>query len=200
MSSWRSILKASFHPQYAQYPQNPAPISHFEDSEDFEDGNRAQRQSSVSPLPIVGSKMITYCQRCGGGYWLRLSQESAYQCGRCFPSEARVETLFIPGGAPLPNRVGSCESTPQPPLQPGWLVTYQDKAGNLCGGPEDREHGTVQECLWDAGRWLVCLADGERVPLSFIRAVGQTDLKGRLCAAWTVREHGYDGRKQEATL
>lgn len=159
--------------------------------------------SEISPSrgsePRLPSKPGTdYCDQCGGGYWLRFSHESAYQCGRCFPSGTRVETLLIPGGTLASDRVRLGESTPQPPIQPGWLVTHQDKTGNLCGGSEDREHGTVQENRWDAGRWLVCLTDGQRVPLSLIRTVGQTDPNGRLCAAWTVRERGYDGRKQEA--
>lgn len=82
---------------------------------------------------------------------------------------------------------------PLAPILPGWLVTYRDKAGQLNGGSVDREHGTVQECRWNAGRWTVCLTDGQQMSLSLIRAVGQTDVEGRICAAWTVREHGYDG-------
>ena len=36
-----------------------------------------------------------------------------------------------------------------PPLQPGWLVVYRDRQGVLCGGPDDREHGTVDRCVWN---------------------------------------------------
>lgn len=102
----------------------------------------------------------------------------------------------VPGAAPpsqvTPDhqeRVGE----PIAPILPGWLVTYLDKAGKLSGGSEDPGHGTVQECRRDAGRWLVYLTDGQRVPLSLIRAVGQMGVHGRICAAYTVREHGYDG-------
>ena len=87
---------------------------------------------------------------------------------------------------------------PLAPILPGWLVTYQDKAWKLCGGAEDRAHGTVQACHWEVGRWTVCLTDGQQVPLWTIRAVGKTDKEGRVLSVWTVREHGYDGRKQEA--
>ena len=37
------------------------------------------------------------------------------------------------------------------------------------------------------------LTDGEHLPLSSIRAVGQTSEDGRLLAAWTVRECGLNG-------
>jgi hypothetical protein len=79
------------------------------------------------------------------------------------------------------------------PVLPGWLVTYQDSAGRVCGGSEDRAQGTVQECCWEAGRWTLYLTDGQQIPLWRVRAVGQTDANGRIGAAWTVREHGYDG-------
>jgi hypothetical protein len=82
---------------------------------------------------------------------------------------------------------------PLAPILSGWLVTYQDRAGKLCGGFEDKAHGTVQACRWEAGRWTVCLTDGQRLSLSTIRAVGQTDKEGRVLSVWTVREHGYDG-------
>lgn len=93
---------------------------------------------------------------------------------------------------------GACsKDSPEPPIRLGWLVTYRDRQEKLCGGAEDRAHGTVQECRWDTGRWTVCLTNGQQVPLLSIRAVGKTDTNGRICAAWTVREHGYDGNKQE---
>jgi hypothetical protein len=79
------------------------------------------------------------------------------------------------------------------PLQPGWLVAYRDRRGALCGGCDDRQHGTVQECRWTAGAWTVHLTDGQEMPLSQVRSVGAVDHKGRLYGAWMVREHGYDG-------
>ena len=86
------------------------------------------------------------------------------------------------------------ESTaPMPPLQPGWRVVYRDHRGVLCGGCDDRQHGTVQECRWKMGGWTVHLTDGQWLPLTNIRSVGKTDGKGKLVAAWTVREHGYGG-------
>src|SRR6185295_15603371 len=87
----------------------------------------------------------------------------------------------------------SAEITPNPPLQPGWLVAYRDRQGVLCGGCDDRQHGTVQACQWDGNGWTLWLTDGKRMPLSFIRSVGQTDDTGQIVAAWTVREHGYGG-------
>jgi hypothetical protein len=72
------------------------------------------------------------------------------------------------------------------PLHPGWLVVYRDRRGTVCGGCDDRLHGTVQACRWDENGWTVSLTDGQRLPLSSIRSVGQTDDAGQIVAAWTV--------------
>ena len=80
-----------------------------------------------------------------------------------------------------------------PPLMPGWLVVYYGADGHLCGGCDDRAHGTVQRCVWDHQAFTVLLTDGQRLPLHMIRSVGKTDVAGEVIAAWTVREHGYDG-------
>ena len=82
---------------------------------------------------------------------------------------------------------------PTPPLQPGWLLAYRDRRGTLCGGCDDRTHGTVQGCRWDGKGWTVHLTDGQQMPLSLVRSVGRTDSAGQIVAAWTVRGHGYDG-------
>jgi hypothetical protein len=80
-----------------------------------------------------------------------------------------------------------------PPLGSGWLVVYRDRDWVLCGGCDDHAHGTVQSCEWDGTAWTVCLTDGQHLPLRAIRSVGQTDAAGNVVAAWTVRDHGYDG-------
>ena len=82
---------------------------------------------------------------------------------------------------------------PHPPLLPGWLVTYRNQTSTLCGGADDKAHGTVRECQWELGRWVAYLTDGQQLPLSVILAVAPTHPDGRIRAAWTVREHGYDG-------
>ena len=82
---------------------------------------------------------------------------------------------------------------PTPPLQAGWLVVYMDYQGKLAGGSDDPDTGTVEACRWDENGWTLCLTDGQEMPLSIIRSVGQTDAAGQIVAAWTVREHGYDG-------
>ena len=99
---------------------------------------------------------------------------------------ARVEVLTLP------------PDLPEEPLQPGWLVSYRDQRGALCGGCDDRQHGTIQECRWTAGAWTVHLTDGQEMPLSIVRSVGQTDDAGQIVAAWTVKEHGYDGEGRRA--
>ena len=85
------------------------------------------------------------------------------------------------------------DAGPTPPLQPSWLVCYRDRRGVLCGGCDDRAHGTVKECRWDGNGWIVQLTDGQWLPLSSIRSVGQTESTGQIVSAWTVREHGYTG-------
>lgn len=82
---------------------------------------------------------------------------------------------------------------PTPPLKSGWLVVYRDRDYILCGGCDDRPHGTVHTCQWDGHMWMVILTDGRQLPLLAIRSVGLTDATGRVVSAWTVREHGYDG-------
>jgi hypothetical protein len=84
--------------------------------------------------------------------------------------------------------------TPAAPLHPGWLVAYRDRRGVLCGGCDDRAHGTVDECRWGGKAWTVILTDGQRLTLPAIRSVGQTDAAGQLVAAWTVKEQGADGQ------
>lgn len=86
-------------------------------------------------------------------------------------------------------------SGPIPPLQPGWLVVYRDQRGALCGGCDDRQHGTVDACRMDRNGWTLSLTDGQEMPLSVIRSVGQTDEAGQIIAVWTTREHGYDGER-----
>jgi hypothetical protein len=83
-----------------------------------------------------------------------------------------------------------------PPLQSGWVVTYYDGQGRLSGGWEQRETSIVKQCHGTGQNCRVELSGGQRIPLRSIRAVGQTDQEGRLLAAWTVGEHGYDGRTE----
>ena len=89
-------------------------------------------------------------------------------------------------------------AAPMPPLQPGWRVVYMDRLWKLAGGSEDPDHGTVADCRWTAGAWMVHLTDGQEMPLSRIRSVAAMDDKGRLMGAWTVREHGLDGHRDSS--
>ena len=103
--------------------------------------------------------------------------------------------------APEPIAAALCPSLvatprPIPPIRPGWLVAYRDQRGALRGGCDDRQRGTVEACRWDGNGWTLCLTDGQEMPLSIVRSVGQTDDAGQIVAAWTVREHGYDGEGQ----
>lgn len=110
------------------------------------------------------------------------------------------DVLFeMPPTSPQAEEVTK-EASPTSPLAPGWLVAYRDRHGALCGGCDDRQHGTVQECRWRVGGWTVHLTDGQQLPLTNIRSVGKTDDAGNVVAAWTVREHGYDGEGGHSKL
>jgi hypothetical protein len=111
---------------------------------------------------------------------------------------AHTHTLdgFSNGGARMECET-KCEGSltlSHPPLQAGWLVVYRDRAGKLRGAADEREHGTVKECRRQGAGWVVMLTSGEHLSLSIIRAVGQTSEREELQAAWSVREHGYDGQ------
>lgn len=123
-----------------------------------------------------------FCPDCGGGFWIRETWESPYICGRCLPAP-HVESVYVPGGSPPLT----------PPIETGWLVVYRDRTGKLCGGSDDRAHGTVADCKREEGQWVVALTNGQQLPLSSIRGVASTCPDGSIRAAWTVREHGYDG-------
>jgi len=110
-----------------------------------------------------------------------------YEPGAVFTVTAKQAARLL---ARAPDKLQALTLPPEEPLQPGWLVCYRDQRGALCGGCDDRQHGTVEGCRWDGKGWTVTLTDGQRLPLSIIRGV--TTLDG---AAWTVREHGYDGER-----
>lgn len=82
---------------------------------------------------------------------------------------------------------------PLPPLQAGWIVAFRDHQGRLRGGCEERDQGTVEDCTWDGRGWVVRVTNGQTLPLSIVRSVGQTDAQGRVVACWCVRDHGFDG-------
>lgn len=89
-------------------------------------------------------------------------------------------------------------STGQPitPLQSGWLVVYRNREGKLCGGSDDRAHGTVSRCDWTPPGWTLWLTDGQQIPLRSVTGVTRTNAAGDLLAAWEVRTHGLDGNKE----
>ncbi len=145
----------------------------------------SEYHSSPGSTPATPNSSVPngYCPECGGGYWIREIPEATYQCGRCTPIEPYCESVYVPGGTPLLTS----------PIEAGSLVVYLDQTGRLCGGVDDRMHGTVEACQREAGKWIVVLTDGQRLPLSKIRAMASTHPDGRISAAWSVREHGFDG-------
>jgi hypothetical protein len=82
---------------------------------------------------------------------------------------------------------------PFAPLLPGWLVVYRGACGRLRGGDDERGAGTVKACIWDGQTWQVTVANGDVIPMTRITGVTKTDGAGRILAAWTVKDHRYDG-------
>ncbi len=113
---------------------------------------------------------------------------------------SRTDTADIVGERPAVSAMAvphpEVPATPAvpPPLRPGWRIVYRDHQWRLAGGSDDPEHGTVDVCWKEQGVWQVRLTDGQQIPLSRVRSVAAIDDKGRCSAAWTVREHGYDGQ------
>ena len=97
--------------------------------------------------------------------------------------------------------LGAPRTDPTPPLLPGWLVTYRDRDGRLCGGADDRQHGTIERLEWIPVHrtFEVILIGGQRLQLRQIRSIGQTDTTGKVIAAWTVEDHGHDGARKRVT-
>jgi hypothetical protein len=107
----------------------------------------------------------------------------------------RMSALSVPFLSDQPKISDALAHVPPvPPLEAGWFVTYTDRQGHLCGGWDDRQKATVTHCLWSERGWSVHLSDGQTIPLPAVRCVGQTNEQGELKAAWSVREHGYDGQ------
>lgn len=95
----------------------PSPVTETGTTPKPTPGMPADHRGTI-PVERVSSLTLTpsvYCERCGGGYWVRPTQTMPFHCGRCVPSESRVETVLIPGGtAPLKSG--------EPPQRPGRVV------------------------------------------------------------------------------
>lgn len=86
--------------------------------------------------------------------------------------------------------------TPIPPVFPGWIVCWRDQAGQLKGGADARQDGTVRSCRRIGSQWVVELTTGAQVLERQIVGVASTNASGLITAAWTVRDHGLNGREQ----
>lgn len=107
-----------------------------------------------------------YCSLCGGGYWLRKTPDAAFQCGRCQPSESRVETVFVPGGTMPPLAVPSMlEPVPEgiqiEPAAPNARPVYWETGSGRILGPAIPEFlGRDGSTFWisttfeDQIRWI----------------------------------------------
>ena len=110
------------------------------------------------------------------------------------------ETSSAPSpGVPLQSPHNSSSSAEYAksakPLQPGWLVVYQDRTGRLRGGTDERPAGTVLDC----DERCVSLTSGTRLPSGQIVGVAVTDGVGAVRSAWLVRRHGLDGTQEGLT-
>lgn|GEM_PF-1369501 len=132
---------------------------------------------------------VSHCSRCAA--IVNIHWPSCLVCHAILPSSQEVPAAST---APAPQGEGGDLVAP---ILPGWLVAYRDQAGRLCGGAEDRAHGTVKACQWNGSSWILYLTNGQRLPILSVRAVARTDASGHIREAWTTREHGYDGTGQD---
>lgn len=137
---------------------------------------------------------VGHCEHCSAVVNFRWSNCLV----RHAPLTAPLRETVSPASTQAGQEAVMVESvSPTAPLFPGWLVAYRNREWVLCGGCDDRQHGTVQECRWSGAAWTVHLTDGQRLPLTAIRSVGKTDGERKLVGAWTIRAHGYDGLSPE---
>lgn len=110
-----------------------------------------------------------------------------------FPDEDAIWLILKAPGAvrpvPLPqNKMCEMSGTfPESPLSLGWKVAFRDRRNLL-------HDGIVSRCQWTGMGWTILL-NGTTIPLRSVTSVGKTDAAGMVLAAWTVREHGFDGRE-----
>lgn len=100
-----------------------------------------------------------------------------------------VDALLLMLRAPSAVRpVVQAEVQPcKAPLKNGWAIVYRRTR-------HDRPHdGIVSRCERTGNYRIVQLTNGTRIPLEWITSVGKTDGAGKVVAAWTVYEHGFDG-------
>jgi len=139
----------------------------------------------------MSTTAVGHCEQCAAvvnSHW-----PTCLVCHALIPSSREPGRNASASLPQLQREDATACSAPLPPLHPGWLVAYRDRLGVLCGGCDDRAHGTVAVCLWERTTWTVMLTNGQRLPLPAIRSVGQIDAAGQLVTAWTVKEHGVDG-------
>lgn len=114
------------------------------------------------------------------------------------PDFGRTSVLSVPLSDILAEKLPAPSvATPATPvLSTRCFVTYLDSTGRLCGGWDERSACMVRQCHGLGSACQVELSSGVMISLRAVRAVGQLNDEGRLLAAWTVREHGYDGIAQ----
>ena len=148
----------------------------------------SQPPSDLSPIPLKGN--IEDFEDIEPGY----EKRSSFFKQNCSQNFHWQKTSSISSKIQVTVPLDPVDSGgPQAPIQPGWLIAYRHQDGRLCGGCDERQHGTVHHCQWDGSAWTVTLTDRQTLPLRAILSIGKTDGDGRVVAAWTVRPHGYDG-------
>jgi len=208
MSDWRTMMGNSFSlRQIAQNTQINPSADQFEHFEDIavEAKKPNPPKAVIEPAPLAPHWLAEYRRL----YALvgdlhpddpryALVHQALDDCDRAFAlrdmaafnaSVNHVEKIMAEPSPP------ARQATPEPPLKAGWSVAYKDRQGRLRGGSDEREAGTVAACERTGSSWLVTLTNGDRLPLAKIVGVVRTDAQGRIVAAWTTREHGFDGER-----
>lgn len=80
----------------------------------------------------------------------------------------------------------SLSDPPSSPLPLPCFVTFSDSHGRVRGGWDERATCAVRQCHGIGAGCQVELANGDRIPLRAVRAIGELNADGRLVSAWSV--------------
>ena len=135
-------------------------------------------------MTVTAVSRCAQCEAVVNVYW-----PSCLVCRAALPPvpEAPAPSGLIPDNQ---RRAGRAPRSNSPRLARDVSGSTQ---GNFLVGLRIERMGRCRSVAGMQERRTVRLTDGQQIPRWIIRAVGKTDQGGRILAAWSVRDHGYDG-------
>lgn len=133
------------------FPVMVSPVS-LPNTHDKDDLTSKEPSIDLTVVPDLGPE-LTYCECCGGGCWIRETFASFHQCGRCSPSESRVETEFIPGGTPppqsqIPAVASNRDIIMEPAAQSARAIFWETGTGRILGPATPEFLARDGEAFW----------------------------------------------------